>query len=164
MSFDEARLQIGEYEGTNVTKFDDPSSEDYLIDLVPDDVISGKATIPTKYEGYDGYKLPMGGAVDYEEHTLHLANPKTPTRYTGNDGTKHFGGGDELLHYRTTIRTDENGKKVLFVEEIQSDLHSTARSNKTDATYELSEKVIDQTRNKVNSIEPSRFVQLSAGC
>ena len=161
LSFDEARLQIGQYEGTNVTKFDDPSSEDYLIDLVPDDVISGNATIPTKYEGYDGYKLPMGGAVDYEEHTLHLANPKTPTRYTGNDGTKHFGGGDELLHYRTTIRTDENGKKVLFVEEIQSDLHSTARSNKTDATYELSEKVIDQTRNKVNSIEPSRFVQLS---
>jgi len=152
LSFDEARLQIGQYEGTNVTKFDDPSSEDYLIDLVPDDVISGNATIPTKYEGYDGYKLPMGGAVDYEEHTLHLANPKTPTRYTGNDGTKHFGGGDELLHYRTTIRTDENGKKVLFVEEIQSDLHSTARSNKTDATYEMPAKERQEVAQKIDKL------------
>jgi hypothetical protein len=79
----------------------------------------------------------MGGAENYREFTLHIENPKTATRYDSSKGTKHFGGGDELLHYRTTDRIDEDGKRVLFVEEIQSDLHSTASSTKSDATYEI---------------------------
>ena len=140
MSLDEARIQIGQYEGNSIGQLDDAYSPDALKDILPEDVISGNATINTKYEGYSGYRLPMGGATDYQEHTLHLNNPKTPTRYTGDMGTKHLGGGDELLHYRTSIRTDENGKKVLFVEEIQSDLHSTARSTTNSSTYEVPAK------------------------
>ena len=143
LPLDEARIQISQQEGigSGVGRVDDNQSEDDLIDVLPDDVIEGNATIPTQYgEGYDSFRLPMGGATNYQEHTIHVKNPKTATRYSYGSGTKHFGGGDELFHYRTTIRTDENGKKVLFVEEIQSDLHSTARSTKTDDNYELPAK------------------------
>ena len=141
LSLDEARLQINQYEGgleTGIGKADDEYSEAYSIDVLPDDVIEGNATIPTKYgEQYTNFRLPMGGAEDYQEHTIHIKNPKTVLRYSRADGEKHFGGGDELFHIRTSVRVDENGKKVLFVEEIQSDLHSTARSTRNDATYEL---------------------------
>ena len=142
---DEARLQIEQRELSegNISglgNYDSYNSDVPLIDVLPRDVIEEGATIPTRYDSYEGFRLPMGGATDYEEHTIHIKNPKTATRYSGDKGTKHFGGGDELFHIRTSIRTDENGKKVLFVEEIQSDLHSTARSTKSDATYELPRK------------------------
>jgi hypothetical protein len=109
-----------------------------MIDSLPSEVISGQATLRTRFgDEYSDYRLPMGGAENYREFTLHIENPKTATRYDSSKGTKHFGGGDELLHYRTTDRIDEDGKRVLFVEEIQSDLHSTASSTKSDATYEI---------------------------
>ena len=142
---DEARIQIQQRELAegNISalgNYDRVNSNEPLIDVLPRDVIEGGATIPTKYDEMSGFRLPMGGATDYKEHTIHIKNPKTATRYSSDKGIKHFGGGDELFHYRTTIRTDENGKEVLFVEEIQSDLHSTARSTKTDANYELPAK------------------------
>ncbi len=129
--------------------FDTGSNPDQLLDSAPYDVITGEATLPTRFGyQYEDFRLPMGGANNYREFTLHIANPKTATRYDSNKGTKHFGGGDELLHYRTTDRIDEDGKKVLFVEEIQSDLNSTASSTKSNATYELSpkekEKIYDE--------------------
>ena len=130
--------------------FDNPYTDDQLIDIAPMDVITGEATLPTKFDyAYGGdYQLPMGGADNYREFTLHIANPKTATRYSSNKGYKHYGGGDEFLHYRTSDRTDVDGKKVLFVEEIQSDLHDTARSSKQSNTYEISlkekEKIYDE--------------------
>ncbi len=149
---DEARIQIEQREvaegniSSGLGNFDSYDSDEPLIDVLPNDVIAEGATIPTKYDHFEGYRLPMGGAYDYEEHTIHIRNPKTATRYSSDKGTKHFGGGDELFHIRTSIRPDENGKKVLFVEEIQSDLHSTARSTKNTSTYELPRK----ERQKIN--------------
>ena len=114
------------------------TSADQLLDIAPFDVITGEATLPTRFGyQYGDYRLPMGGAENYREFTLHIANPKTATRYDSSQGVKHFGGGDELLHYRTTDRIDEDGKKVLFVEEIQSDLHSTASSTRQSDNYEI---------------------------
>ena len=163
LSLDEARIQIGQYEGTGIGKVDDPGSEDNLIDVLPDDVIEGNATIPTKYGyQYESFRLPMGGASNYQEHTVHVKNPKTSVRYTYRDGDKHFGGGDELFHYRTTIRTDENGKKVLFVEEIQSDLHSTARSTQDAADYETTTKQKQEISQNMQKIDPRiEFGQLN---
>ncbi len=156
LSLDEARLQINQYEGgldTGIGKADDPYSTEYAIDVLPDDVIEGNATIPTQYgEQYTTFRLPMGGAEDYQEHTIHIKNPKTVIRYSRNEGEKHFGGGDELFHIRTSVRTDENGKKVLFVEEIQSDLHSTARSTKNNSTYELPAKERQKILQKLKDI------------
>ena len=159
MSFNEAELQVGQYidreYGGGLGNIDNPAEPDDLINLVPEGVIKENQSLPTKYgEQYSDFRLPMGGATDYEEYTIHIKNPKTTTRY--KLGTryepKHFGGGDELFHLRTTLRTDENGKKVLFVEEIQSDLHSTARSTQSDATYELPPKERQKTFEQLNNI------------
>ena len=157
LSLDEARLQINDFEGgsdSGIGLGDDQYSTEYSITVLPDDVIEGDATIPTKYgEQYTTFRLPMGGAEDYQEHTIHIKNPKTNTRYSRADGEKHFGGSDELFHIRTSVRTDENGKKVLFVEEVQSDLHSTARSTQNDANYEVPEKEKPKIRKKVKEID-----------
>jgi hypothetical protein len=158
MSFAEAELQVGQYidreYGGGLGNIDNPTEPDDLINLVPEGVIKENQSLPTKYSDADGFRLPMGGATDYEEYTIHIKNPKTTTRYKlgTRDEPKHFGGGDELFHLRTTLRTDENGKKVLFVEEIQSDLHSTARSTQSNATYELPPKERQKTREQLNNI------------
>ena len=158
MSFNEAELQVGQYidreYGGGLGNIDNPAEPDDLINLVPEGVIKENQSLPTKYSDADGFRLPMGGATDYEEYTIHIKNPKTTTRYKLGirDEPKHFGGGDELFHLRTTLRTDENGKKVLFVEEIQSDLHSTARSTQSNATYELPPKERQKTFEQLNNI------------
>ena len=152
LSMDEARIRANEIARDDgdigASAYESTSSEAPLKDELPFDVIEGNATLKTEYQDYSGYRLPMGGAENYREFTLHLDNPKTPTRYSSNKGYKHYGGGDEFLHYRTTDRTDVDGKKVLFVEEIQSDLHDTARSSKQSNTYEISlkekEKIYDE--------------------
>ena len=88
--------------------------------------------LTTKYERLDDFQLPRGGSKNYREFTLHIQNPKTKSRFYRAEGAdfrpdKHFGGGDELAHYRVTERTDTEGKRVLFVEEIQSDIHAQGR-------------------------------------
>ena len=167
--FDEARIQVSgrinenlRDEGVVVDSGVDNAYNDADFKYtVSDDVVTGDATLPVKYgEEYGSYRLPMGGATDYEEYTVHIDNPKTKTRYSRDYGEKHFGGGDELFHIRTSVRTDENGKKVLFVEEIQSDLHSTARSTKSDATYELprkeQQKIMQQLEDMGIKQDPTR--------
>jgi hypothetical protein len=144
LSIDEARIRANEIARNDgdirASAYESTSSEAPLKDELPFDVIEGNATLKTEYQDYSGYRLPMGGAENYREFTLHLDNPKTPTRYSSNKGDKHYGGGDEFLHYRTSDRTDVDGKKVLFVEEIQSDLHDSALSSRKENTYELSAK------------------------
>ena len=102
----------------------------------------------------------MGGAENYREFTLHIGNPKTPTRYDSSKGMKHYGGGDELLHFRTTDRIDEDGKRVLFVEEIQSDLHETAGSLRRDANYETPIKERQKIANQLEEFGISRLNQV----
>jgi hypothetical protein len=149
-----ARVQAEAFDNGDIMESDNSidygSNADQMIDSLPSEVISGQATLRTRFgDEYENYRLPMGGAENYREFTLHIENPKTATRYDSSKGTKHFGGGDELLHYRTTDRIDEDGKRVLFVEEIQSDLHSTASSTKSDATYELPAKERQKIANQL---------------
>ena len=138
-----ARVQAEAFDNADIVEgantFDTGVNSDQFLETAPYDVFTGEATLPTRYgdDDYSRYRLPMGGAENYREFTLHIENPKTTTRYDSSKGDKHFGGGDELLHYRTSDRIDEDGKRVLFVEEIQSDLHSTASSTKSDANYEI---------------------------
>jgi hypothetical protein len=151
-----ARVESEAYENGDILEgadnFDTGSNPDQLLETAPFDVITGEATLPTKYGyQYENYRLPMGGAENYREFTLHIANPRTPTRYSADElgGVKHFGGGDELLHYRTTDRIDEDGKKVLFVEEIQSDLHESAGSPRKSANYETPIKERQKIANQL---------------
>jgi hypothetical protein len=149
-----ARVQAEAFDNGDIRESDNSidygSNANRMIDSLPSEVISGQATLRTRFgDEYENYRLPMGGAENYREFTLHIENPKTATRYDSSKGTKHFGGGDELLHYRVTDRIDEDGKRVLFVEEIQSDLHSTASSTQSDATYELPAKERQKIANQL---------------
>ena len=72
---------------------------------------------------FETYKLE--GGTDYRE-VLIQAPPRT-------DGDRVFVGRhwkekNVLVHYRTTTRFDDAGRRVLFVEEIQSDWHQQGRA------------------------------------
>jgi len=154
-----ARVQAEAFDNADIVEgassFDTGSNAEQFSDTAPFNVITGEATLPTRFGyQYEDYRLPMGGAKNYREFTLHIANPNTPTRYSSSQGVKHFGGGDELLHYRTTDRIDEDGARVLFVEEIQSDLHSTASSKQERANYELPKGTIEKTYADIEAIKP----------
>jgi len=123
---DEALIQLDNY--AREQDLIEPSSsinpDVPLKTQVPESVLRGEDTLPTLFgEQYGSFRLPMGGAANYREITIHLDNPKTPTVFTDN----HLEGADQILHYRISDRVDTEGNKVLFVEEIQSDLHQAAR-------------------------------------
>jgi hypothetical protein len=136
---DEALIQLDNYARTEGL-LDPVSIIDPDVPLkteVPESVLRGEDTLPTLFgEQYGSFRLPMGGGSNYREITIHLDNPKTTTTFTDN----HLEGADQILHYRISDRVDTKGSKVLFVEEIQSDLHAKAGSTKSDATYELPNK------------------------
>jgi hypothetical protein len=126
---DEALIQLNDY-ARNQGLLEPVSNINPDVPLktqVPESVLRGEDTLPTTHGSqYEEYRLFMGGAANYREITIHLDNPKTPTVFTDN----HFEGADQILHYRISDRVDTEGNKVLFVEEIQSDLHQAARKRK----------------------------------
>ena len=126
---DEALIQLDNY-ARDRDLIEPSSSIDPNVPLktqVPESVLRGEDTLPTLFgEQYGSFRLPMGGAANYREITIHLDNPKTPRVFTDN----HLEGADQILHYRISDRVDTEGNKVLFVEEIQSDLHQAARTRK----------------------------------
>ena len=107
-----------------------------LIEQVPNITKPG-VTLPTeygpsKYESRTLQSLTLPNGDNYREFQVLIEN--APGRFTGKmgnvgvyDANVHLGGSDELLHYRTTDRLDKDGKKILFVEEIQSDVHQAGR-------------------------------------
>ena len=95
---------------------------------VPDTLFTGKDTLPTEYSEVSSFRLSAGGSDEYREIQLYLENPKEidynpefieeiRTHYPDTKGV------NELLHYRVSNRIDTDGKKVLYVDEIQSDVH-----------------------------------------
>ena len=65
--------------------------------------------------------LTLYGGYDYREWILSL--PHFQRTFFG----AHFYDHNILAHIRTTTRTDEKGRKILFVEEVQSDWHQTGK-------------------------------------
>lgn len=103
---------------------------------------------------YEKYVLP--GGEDYQELLLQHANASGEP-YT----SPHFGGVKNLLaHIRTTRRVDENGAKVLNVEEVQSDLHQAGRE-RGYATPETAAKIAE-SRKKIDELR-AKFEQLRRG-
>lgn len=141
VAFDEAQIVLQKEARVNGDVdyvgeiWDEPYREESLLGLLRESQPSANVTdkellsrtLPTKYGGFSGFRLPVGGARNYREFTLHIENPKAGMKFTDDEGTKHFGGGDEIAHYRVSDRTDVDGKNVLFVEEIQSDVHAAGR-------------------------------------
>ena len=146
---DEALIQLDNYarERDLIEPVSNIDPDVPLKTQVSESVLKGEDTLPTMFgEQYGSFRLPMGGASNYREITIHLDNPRTTTAFTEN----HLEGADQLLHYRISDRVDTEGKKVLFVEEIQSDLHQAGRAG----GYELPLKKQKLIEDKVNSISP----------
>ena len=78
--------------------------------------VKGTTKTQTKWEAY---KLP--GGERYTEWLLTL--PNFPKHYYSS----HFSIRNLLAHIRTTERRDTNGKRLLFIEELQSDWNQQGR-------------------------------------
>jgi len=70
--------------------------------------------------------LTLFGGHDYREWLVSL--PDHQRIFFG----KHFYDHNILAHIRTTTRTDKTGRKILFIEEVQSDWHQSGKRNGYD--------------------------------
>ena len=101
-------------------EFEDDAMEDFLSTR---GIKKETSTLPTKF---DDYVLP--GGEDYKEMLLTSKGTQIFTKdHFRRAGAKGVPEGENVLaHIRFNTR-DIDGKKVLFIEEIQSDLHQTGR-------------------------------------
>jgi len=88
--------------------------------------VSGEGRTSWGLSEYDeGGGLEVYGGTDYKEAKIVI---KRPDGFTGGTyQSSHFPEADILLHIRFNTRTSEDGKKVLFIEEMQSDWHQEGR-------------------------------------
>ena len=119
---DSGRWVVSDQWGMPKKSFDDDQDAEFYLAKIN----GGEA----QYEDPE-YMVP--GGEKYREILF-----KVPTGYR----SPHFGeeGKDYLAHARVTDRTDATGKKVLHVEEIQSDLHQKGRKSgykKTDLDKQI---------------------------
>lgn len=95
-----------------------------------------KDEAPENAPQYDNYQIP--GGENYRELLLTLPAPKLPKgvgrpqrvadeREAGVFRSSHFDEPNILAHVRMNDRVDAEGKKVLFIEEVQSDWHQKGR-------------------------------------
>jgi len=78
----------------------------------------------TKHSCFD--HLTLFGGDDYREWFVSL--PDHQRVFFG----PHFYDHNILAHIRTTTRTDNSGRKILFIEEVQSDWHQSGKRNGYD--------------------------------
>ncbi len=101
-------------------EFEDDAMEDFLSTR---GIKKETSTLPTKF---DEYVLP--GGEDYREMLLTTKGTQIFTKdHFRRTGANVPEGENILAHIRFNTRTID-GKKVLFIEEIQSDLHQAGRS------------------------------------
>jgi hypothetical protein len=109
------------------------------------------------------YKLP--GGSNYQEH-LYKYDPKDKSQFVAN--AAHYGGAPNILaSARTVDRNTPEGKKILHVEEIQSDWHQKGRDNgyKQNLTelpknYKLEERNINNRREYLITDENGKLFSM----
>ncbi|MES9980874.1 MAG: hypothetical protein ABW115_04865 [Candidatus Thiodiazotropha sp. 6PLUC6] len=76
--------------------------------------------VPVEYSPCQRYEhKTLCGGEDYREWLVTLPD------YPISHFTSHYNARNVLLHFRTKKRTDTQGRKLLFIEEIQSDWHQS---------------------------------------
>ena len=87
---------------------------------------------------HENFKLP--GGQNYQEH-LYKYEPEGQEPFVAN--SNHFGGEPNVLaSARTVDRKTPDGKKILHVEEIQSDWHQQGREKGYKADYESQDEMM----------------------
>ena len=134
--------------------------EDYQENLVQ---------LPTRFEQFEKWQKEKGitdGDEAAEQWRMETGLP-VPSMYEGYTGG-HWGSEvpDVVGHYRTQTFTDKDGKKVLYVEEIQSDPHQNARDKRksyidTEIRIEK-DKLIQQLKQRSpDQIPPGWKIEVS---
>lgn len=91
--------------------------------------------------GSRGRKRP--GGKNYREFLLRLPGIPNVFRYTA-----HFPETNIVAFVRVTERVDENGKRVLFIEELQSDWHQQGRERGYQGEIEPKGEIVHEPENK----------------
>jgi hypothetical protein len=103
---------------------------------------------------YDGYRVD-GDAKNYRETlvTIPRYGPATSDQYVG----KHWDEENVVVHVRSTERIDANGKRVMFIEEVQSDwgqdIRGTERMSaeqRQELTRQFRQALIDYDNERDN--------------
>jgi len=81
---------------------------------------------------------------------LGLKYPAPPTEGTFTGG--HWDEPNVLAHIRANDRTDADGKKVLFLEEIQSDWHQAGKRGGYKPDEETSKKLLDAAKDNFETV------------
>ena len=166
---DDAMFGVGETEyidDTKYSKYTLPSGENYreVLFTLPESK-PHKPNYEVKYDSKSGYYQVKNGDVVVGSFTSSTAANAAIEEYDnlyekygtvrGDETAKqsyrssHFSQPNILAHTRLTDRTDTDGKKVLFVEEIQSDWHQAGRKK----GYKLNPKREAELKAKIKEIE-----------
>jgi hypothetical protein len=111
--------------------------------------------VPNEKTKFSEYQLPSG--KNYRELLLTLPDAKG-----GEFKSSHFDESNILAHVRFNDRTDAEGKKVLFLEEVQSDWHQKGREKGYEQKYNFSKESIkvigeENTPKKINKYDYENF-------
>tara|TARA_E500000081_G_scaffold22070_1_gene25714 strand:+ start:2228 stop:5569 length:3342 start_codon:yes stop_codon:yes gene_type:complete len=149
-SFDDAKLIVNNNEGLydEITEFGlakgiskDEMSENF--DDYVDEFLKTQYGITQTFPGSSPTKFSdqtLPGGEDYKE--ILITAPGTPQVYTKHHFNKDVPPGENLIAHARFNTREINGKKTLFIEEIQSDLHQAGRKegyNTKDAQKAQSE-------------------------
>jgi len=105
----------------------------------------------------EGSQWSLPGVTDFREHTLHFDPP------TGKDFTEGHYGPNAVVHMRYGTVNDANGKRLLYLDELQSDWHQKGMGRGYDTPegresqklaeikYEKASQELDAHRNHIAS-------------
>lgn len=119
-----------------------------------------------KYENRDTYYVwQVDGDLGRSNSTLqeakltanyHARNNRAIKRSKNNFTKGHYAEDNVLTHIRFNDRTDENGKRMLFIEEVQSDWHQKGRrfgySDKSEKLRKEAESKIAEIEEKIDEL------------
>ena len=144
------QVQVQEVENGGQRKLQDEFRAKYGsawsgADLTPEELERWKRSGGQETK-FSQYQLP--GGENYRELLLTLPEKdsldRSKTNFTGsstaNFRSSHFDEPNVLAHVRFNERTDAEGKKVLFVEEVQSDWHQKGRKEGYQTAEQLSKE------------------------
>ena len=136
-------------------------------DLMPEDGVYSINEVITQLEGKFGNTGSIGktkhsGATQpgldlstYEETyiTSDMVKKSGGFRHTAHHGDIE----DVIVHLRTGVRQDVDGNKVLFIEELQSDLHQAGRQKDIGYKSQISDPELQSANKKYRDTETSLY-------
>ena len=114
----------------------------------PKDFPSFDQWLNTRYGGEDvPVSVRRAAEAEYERQAAGL------TKYQGDFRSSHWEQPNVLAHIRVNDRVDADGKKMLLIEEVQSDWHQAGR----DKGYQQQGRSIKEIRAEISEVNRERY-------